>query len=1311
TALVAYIGSKFEDTGFTVYNNDGNTVDLSSSDTVKRTITYDTVPSYDFSDFNNTTSKTDVKILTGSSGENVISILKDEKVRPGVYNIKYEYGSEIFAQRKLIVIPRLGDMNMDGYINSVDVSMYNRADKPGEDTLSGRLYLYRGMDLTQDGVVDENDENELKNRTESSVRLVYPDISVSETVTQSAYTPSEIPDNSKVQMYMEYLGKNNDDITNSANNLPSSAQESEQLSKDDIFWVGYRLDNTEAVDDLQKGIYSMTASINYDSRYVSPAVLLTENESADITDSQEQWLATLKKYNNIWDGYVYNGFTNSSTAYSANNSTAVTNLDSTAEIKTLIMDITSGETMKTLSDGDYILRIPFKVNIVPPEGRKVIEASLDANTFNITTGDNGITTREWDTSDTLSNNLMDIIDFRGSFSPEFVNEEPAASVNEYYNNAVFTYGDSLPIFSLNNLVTAGTLEGDLPEGVTYKKSLNRLIGTPSEAGTFVFYISSKKLSITIDKAPMKVTANDKTKMYGEDNPVLDFVYDESCIKTSVDTNGLESTGFTDGLSAPQLVCAADKTTEYGEEIPIVISGASSKNYYFEYVNGTLTVDEKRPITINEVKNIPICTSEMAYVNRDSFPFDIQAYSQNDDGTLLADGIINDDIVRVNYKTEYPNNTPAKNVTVSIKDMTVDEEYERSRNYTIGENKMTSSSQGEVLDKLLTGINVKQQPPRQYTYGQKYSYNKGVTNIGLSFDNTQTITGLCVGDMADYGITLEVLDKDGNVMNETISEDLKLTVPKHNGMVVTLVPPEPQATQFQIPKKKLVAVEVLKKEMRVKADNLHRVYGDANPELTFQYNSDDFAYDENETHPDFTESLVPPNISILAKQSSNVGVYSIFLTGGSHDNYTFIRTDGSLEITQRPIDIISIDKGLPELTAKEIAKNPDAAEYVLSGSATRSQLTAENVYSNDDFKITYDAVYKSKEKNDNYTVEIRNVKLDESYEKGQNYSLRSVPSEAAGGVIHEKNVESYSIVEQPKLEYTYGEKLDLNTGKVHIDYDNGESVDVNFAQLADNNIDLQYVYIIDAISGVTVTNGDAVNVPDYTDNLMMLIPKSIYNLSYQYTDTFTVHKKSMNISVVNTESVYGDKPVFEYEYDSDDFVNGESKDSESFVRNLVSPRVICSATNKSDIGNYDVNLENAKSNNYEFTYTPGKHTIKQRGIEIKSINANIPPLTSAIIREQPGSIHRIDSAAVNEDMTLNNLVWDDSVRITYKAVYSSIEPTESYVVGIEDVNLDNSFGKSANYKLDRVPSTAGGGRIYDKEITAVEITEQPKLKYT
>lgn len=128
------------------------------------------------------------------------------------------------------------------------------------------------------------------------------------------------------------------------------------------------------------------------------------------------------------------------------------------------------------------------------------------------------------------------------------------------NDAVFT---KKPTVATAATLTSGVGQYDITVG-------------GGEAKNYTFNYVPAKLTIT--KAPLKVKAEDKTRLENTDNPVLTVVYsgfrnDET--EAVLDTK-------------PTVTTTATKSSIPGT-YPITVSGGSAKNYELSYVNGTLTV--------------------------------------------------------------------------------------------------------------------------------------------------------------------------------------------------------------------------------------------------------------------------------------------------------------------------------------------------------------------------------------------------------------------------------------------------------------------------------------------------------------------------------------------------------------------------------------------------------------------------------------------------------------------------------------------------------------------------------------------------
>jgi gliding motility-associated-like protein len=107
----------------------------------------------------------------------------------------------------------------------------------------------------------------------------------------------------------------------------------------------------------------------------------------------------------------------------------------------------------------------------------------------------------------------------------------------------------------------------------------------------------------------------------------------------------------------------------------------------------------------------------------------------------------------------------------------------------------------------------------------------------------------------------------------------------------------------------------KKALAITADNKQKIYGEANPTLTFTYsglvNGD-------------TKVTTEPSIATTATASSNVGTYPITLTGGEDQNYAITLTAGKLEIVPAVLRVTAENKN------KVFGKADPAFTYQVSG---------------------------------------------------------------------------------------------------------------------------------------------------------------------------------------------------------------------------------------------------------------------------------------------------------------------------------------------------------------------------------------------
>ena len=96
-------------------------------------------------------------------------------------------------------------------------------------------------------------------------------------------------------------------------------------------------------------------------------------------------------------------------------------------------------------------------------------------------------------------------------------------------------------------------------------------------------------SIAVGKATLTVTANDEVRAYGSANPTFSVTY-------AGFVNDDDESELTSG---PSVSSSADTSTPVGQ-YDIVVSGATSNNYDFTYIDGSLTITSAQlVVTVND----------------------------------------------------------------------------------------------------------------------------------------------------------------------------------------------------------------------------------------------------------------------------------------------------------------------------------------------------------------------------------------------------------------------------------------------------------------------------------------------------------------------------------------------------------------------------------------------------------------------------------------------------------------------------------------------------------------------------------------
>jgi len=149
---------------------------------------------------------------------------------------------------------------------------------------------------------------------------------------------------------------------------------------------------------------------------------------------------------------------------------------------------------------------------------------------------------------------------------------------------ILTYGDSysLPATTNEGLVLSWTMADPtvaaISNGMVNALNVGTTTVTATQTGNDEYMPFTKSFTITVNKAPLTVTANDATKTYGAANPTFSVSY-------SGFVNGDDSSVLT---NQPTVTTTATQSSDVGT-YPITVNGAVAANYEMTYVPGTLTI--------------------------------------------------------------------------------------------------------------------------------------------------------------------------------------------------------------------------------------------------------------------------------------------------------------------------------------------------------------------------------------------------------------------------------------------------------------------------------------------------------------------------------------------------------------------------------------------------------------------------------------------------------------------------------------------------------------------------------------------------
>jgi hypothetical protein len=257
-----------------------------------------------------------------------------------------------------------------------------------------------------------------------------------------------------------------------------------------------------------------------------------------------------------------------------------------------------------------------------------------------------------------------------------------------------------------------------------------------------------------------------------------------------------------------------------------------------------------------------------------------------------------------------------------------------------------------------------------SYGEEMAFQTNKMYQSVIFpaipEKSYGTTDFNPGAFATSGLPVTYSSSNGNVA--TITDEGKIHITGIGTSKIWAY--QPGNTNYSPSSYKLVILTVKKAVLTVSAEHKTIVYGDTLPALTYSLSG--FA-----TYEDTSVLSLMPEITSNADNSSDAGLYSISVSGGVADNYTFEYLNGSLKINKANLVISAADiqleygetlpelkyvisgfvKGedtsvlsvLPDITCTDADSIPDAGYYIIKVSGGESE-NYNLLYENGSLKV-------------------------------------------------------------------------------------------------------------------------------------------------------------------------------------------------------------------------------------------------------------------------------------------------------------------------------------------------------------------------
>ena len=431
------------------------------------------------------------------------------------------------------------------------------------------------------------------------------------------------------------------------------------------------------------------------------------------------------------------------------------------------------------------------------------------------------------------------------------------SAGTYYCIVSNSSGRVVSKAAVMSVVTTPTVTWATPTAITYGTALSstQLNATANVPGTFTYSptaggvlgAGSQTLNVTFqpdDTVNYGPAAQTQTLIVGK-APLTATAANQSRVYGAANPSfTLGYTGFVNSDTATALTTAPTASTtatnaSANGNYPITLTGGAAANYNLTLVSGTLTVN-KAPLTLTANNQ----TRPYGATNP-TLTFNYVGFVNNDTATAVA------------APTAATTATPSSNAGT----------------YAIT---LTGGSAANYTLALVPGTLTITKAAQTITFG---------TLAGKVYGNA----AFAVSATADSGLSVSFVGTSGPI---TI---LGNTVTLSGTGSATVRATQAGNGNYEAATSVDRSFAIAKAPLTVTAANQSRVFGAANPALTFSYSG----FVNTETSAVLTSA---PTAATAADATSPVNTYAITLSGGSAANYTLTLVNGTLTVTQTPATI-------------------------------------------------------------------------------------------------------------------------------------------------------------------------------------------------------------------------------------------------------------------------------------------------------------------------------------------------------------------------------------------------------------------------